>query len=407
MVGSSLAALARRPYSSSDGDRRLLRDPRASSARATDADIKRAFRKLAQQWHPDVNTDPDADAQFKEINEAYQVLSDPQRRQALRHVRDGGVGGDGAEGRRSAASAASATSSTRSSAAPRQAGAARPAAGRRGPALRPADHASRRRSTGAEKEIEFPVLGPLRDVRRQRRRSRARSRSPARSATAAARSATCATTMLGQMVNVTHLPALPRRRPDRRDAVRHVPRRGPDRAQADAPGDDPGRHRRGPPDPAVERGRGRAARRRPPAPCTSPSTSTPHPTLKREGTELVYERRRLDRPGRARARGSSSRPSTARRWSRSSPAPSPAPRSGSAARACRTCAGRAARRPPRARRRRRPDALSTRAARAARGVAAEAGELVPADGTAGIARASCATRGERGLDAIAQGRDQR
>jgi molecular chaperone DnaJ len=49
---------------------------------APDADIKRAFRKLAQQWHPDVNTEPGADERFKEINEAYRVLSDPQQRQA-------------------------------------------------------------------------------------------------------------------------------------------------------------------------------------------------------------------------------------------------------------------------------------------------------------------------------------
>ena len=49
---------------------------------ASDDDIKRSFRKLAQQWHPDVNTSGEADSRFKEINEAYQVLSDPQRRQA-------------------------------------------------------------------------------------------------------------------------------------------------------------------------------------------------------------------------------------------------------------------------------------------------------------------------------------
>ena len=47
---------------------------------ASDAEIKRAFRKLAQKWHPDVNTDPAAQEQFKEINEAYQVLSDPDQR---------------------------------------------------------------------------------------------------------------------------------------------------------------------------------------------------------------------------------------------------------------------------------------------------------------------------------------
>ena len=85
---------------------------------ADDAAIKRAFRKLAQQWHPDVNTDPGAPERFKEVNEAYQVLSDPQRRQAVRHVRQGGRLGRGRrrglQHRR--ASAASPTSSTPSSA---------------------------------------------------------------------------------------------------------------------------------------------------------------------------------------------------------------------------------------------------------------------------------------------------
>jgi molecular chaperone DnaJ len=47
---------------------------------ATDAEIKRAYRKLAQQWHPDVNAEPDAHDRFTEINEAYQVLSDSDRR---------------------------------------------------------------------------------------------------------------------------------------------------------------------------------------------------------------------------------------------------------------------------------------------------------------------------------------
>jgi molecular chaperone DnaJ len=48
---------------------------------ASDDDIKKAFRRLARQYHPDVNKDKDAEARFKEINEAYEVLSDPQKRQ--------------------------------------------------------------------------------------------------------------------------------------------------------------------------------------------------------------------------------------------------------------------------------------------------------------------------------------
>lgn len=47
---------------------------------APDADIKRAFRQLAVRYHPDKNPDPLAEQLFKEINEAYAVLSDPQKR---------------------------------------------------------------------------------------------------------------------------------------------------------------------------------------------------------------------------------------------------------------------------------------------------------------------------------------
>lgn len=48
---------------------------------ADGATIKRAFRRLARELHPDVNTeDPDAEARFKEAAEAYEVLSDPERR---------------------------------------------------------------------------------------------------------------------------------------------------------------------------------------------------------------------------------------------------------------------------------------------------------------------------------------
>jgi molecular chaperone DnaJ len=66
---------------------------------ASDDEVKRAFRRLAQQWHPDVNTEPGADQRFKELNEAYQVLSDPQRRQAYDMFGRAGVdAAGGAEG---------------------------------------------------------------------------------------------------------------------------------------------------------------------------------------------------------------------------------------------------------------------------------------------------------------------
>ena len=47
---------------------------------ATEKDIKQAFRTLARQYHPDVNPDSSAENRFKEINEAYTVLSDPEKR---------------------------------------------------------------------------------------------------------------------------------------------------------------------------------------------------------------------------------------------------------------------------------------------------------------------------------------
>ena len=47
---------------------------------ATEADIKKAYRKLASKYHPDVNHDPDAVDRFKEINEANEVLSDAEKR---------------------------------------------------------------------------------------------------------------------------------------------------------------------------------------------------------------------------------------------------------------------------------------------------------------------------------------
>jgi molecular chaperone DnaJ len=51
------------------------------SRQANEAQIKKAFRQLARELHPDVNTeDPDAAERFKEAAEAYEILSDPERR---------------------------------------------------------------------------------------------------------------------------------------------------------------------------------------------------------------------------------------------------------------------------------------------------------------------------------------
>jgi molecular chaperone DnaJ len=65
---------------------------------ADDAEIKRAFRKLAQQHHPDVDKGDGAEQRFKELNEAYRVLSDRQRRAAYDMFGHAGVEGSAAGG---------------------------------------------------------------------------------------------------------------------------------------------------------------------------------------------------------------------------------------------------------------------------------------------------------------------
>lgn len=62
---------------------------------ASPDDLKSAFRRLARQYHPDVSSEPDAEERFKEINEAYAVLSEPEKRAAYDRFGHAGVRGAG------------------------------------------------------------------------------------------------------------------------------------------------------------------------------------------------------------------------------------------------------------------------------------------------------------------------
>jgi molecular chaperone DnaJ len=173
---------------------------------AGDGEIKRAFRKLAQQWHPDVNTDPAAQERFKEINEAYQVLSDPQRRQAYDLFGKAGVGGTdggfpgGAQGFGGFSDIFDAFFGGS------MAGGSRRARPQQGSDLRYDLRISFEEAVlGAEKEIEFPVLG----------RCETCNGSGAKAGSAAVTCPQCngkgeirsvRQTMLGQMMNVAPCP---------------------------------------------------------------------------------------------------------------------------------------------------------------------------------------------------------
>lgn len=56
---------------------------------ASQDEIKRAYRKLARKYHPDVSSEPDAESKFQELQEAYEVLKDPEKRAAYDRLGEG------------------------------------------------------------------------------------------------------------------------------------------------------------------------------------------------------------------------------------------------------------------------------------------------------------------------------
>lgn len=63
------------------------------SESASPEEIKKAYRKLARKYHPDINKSPEAEEKFKEINAAYEILSDPEKRKQYDQVGDNMFGG--------------------------------------------------------------------------------------------------------------------------------------------------------------------------------------------------------------------------------------------------------------------------------------------------------------------------
>ena len=256
---------------------------------ADDAAIKRAFRKLAQQWHPDVNTDPAAQEKFKEVNEAYQVLSDPQRRQAVRHVRPG-------RGRAPVAPGGFDTAGFGGFSDIFDAffGGSAGGGSRRGAARRPgSDLRYDLRITfaeavlGTEKEIEFPVLG----------RCDTCGGTGAKAGTSPSQCPQCKgrgeirsirQTMLGQMVNVGRARAARARATSSSRRARPATARAAPSASGRCGSPSPRASTRATRSGCRTRARsGRAAA--PPGSLYVAVHVADHPTLTREGTELFYE----------------------------------------------------------------------------------------------------------------------
>ncbi len=68
------------------------------SRNASDDELKKSFRRLAKQYHPDANKEQGAETRFIEINEAYEVLSDPQKRAAYDRYGHAGLNGSAGAG---------------------------------------------------------------------------------------------------------------------------------------------------------------------------------------------------------------------------------------------------------------------------------------------------------------------